>query len=37
MREALGDDALLGQCLPGDSWAAWRTILIAALGEPAYR
>ena len=34
MREALGDDALLGQCLPGDSWAAWRTILIAALGEP---
>jgi hypothetical protein len=34
MREALSDPALLGDALPGDSWSAWRTLLIAAAGEP---
>jgi hypothetical protein len=33
MREALADPTLLGNALPGDSWAAWRIILIAAMGE----
>jgi hypothetical protein len=33
LREALSDPKLLGDALPGDSWAAWRTILIAAMGE----
>jgi hypothetical protein len=34
MREALRDRHLLGDALPGDSWSAWRTLLIAACGEP---
>ncbi len=34
MREALEDPALLGRALPGDSWLAWRVLLIASLGEP---
>jgi hypothetical protein len=33
LREALSDPKLLGDALPGHSWAAWRTILIAAMGE----
>ena len=33
MRQALSDPALLGAALVGDSWAAWRTLLIAAMGE----
>lgn len=33
MREALADPQLLGGALPGDSWLAWRTLLIAAMGE----
>jgi len=33
MRAALTDDDLLGQALQGESWAAWRTLLIAMLGE----
>jgi len=33
MRQALSDPALLGDALPGDSWSAWRTILIASMGE----
>jgi hypothetical protein len=33
IREALMDPQLLGHALPGDSWAAWRTILIACAGE----
>jgi hypothetical protein len=33
MRAALADEALLGQVLPGDSWAKWRIILIALVGE----
>lgn len=34
MREALTDPRLLGLALPGDSWLAWRVLLIAAMGEP---
>jgi len=33
LREALADPALLGTVLAGDSWRAWRTLLIAAVGE----
>jgi len=33
MRRALSDPNLLGLALEGDSWRAWRVILIAALGE----
>jgi hypothetical protein len=32
LRAALEDQALLGRALPGDSWKAWRIILIA-VGE----
>lgn len=34
LRDALSDDALLGRALPGDSWSAWRTLLLATMGEP---
>jgi hypothetical protein len=33
LRRALADPKLLGSVLSGDSWAAWRTLLIAAMGE----
>jgi hypothetical protein len=33
MREALADPQLLGDTLAGDSWSAWRALLIAAMGE----
>src|SRR5450759_1385886 len=33
MRLAL-DRRLLGSALDGDSWATWRTMLIACMGEP---
>ncbi|HJQ59526.1 MAG TPA: hypothetical protein VJ890_21645 [Vineibacter sp.] len=33
MRQALDDPALLGATLQGPSWAAWRVLLIAAMGE----
>jgi len=33
LRQALSDPALLGNTLTGDSWAAWRTLLIASMGE----
>src|SRR5581483_6331970 len=33
MREALTDPALLGDILAGSSWKAWRTLLIAMMGE----
>lgn len=33
MREALTDERLLGGALLGESWSAWRTLLIAAMGE----
>jgi hypothetical protein len=34
MRRALSDTHLLGAALGGDSWLAWRVLLIAAMGEP---
>jgi len=33
IREALSDRALLGSVLEGPSWEAWRTLLIASVGE----
>lgn len=33
MREALTDPELLGGAIPGESWAVWRALLIAAMGE----
>jgi hypothetical protein len=33
MRDALESPALLADALPGESWALWRTLLIAAMGE----
>jgi hypothetical protein len=33
LREALTDPALLGNVLAGDSWSAWRVLLIASMGE----
>jgi hypothetical protein len=33
MREALGAPELLADALRGDSWHAWRVLLIAAMGE----
>lgn len=33
MREALEDKHLLGSIMAGASWLAWRTMLIAAMGE----
>ena len=34
LREALNDKRLLGKALVGPSWHAWRTILLATMGEP---
>ena len=34
MRAALADPNLLGDVIAGPSWSAWRTLLIAAMGEP---
>lgn len=34
MRAALTDPDLFGQVLEGDSWRAWRALLIAGMGEP---
>ena len=33
LRQALSDNNLLGKILTGDSWRAWRILLIAAMGE----
>jgi phage terminase large subunit-like protein len=33
IRRALDDPNLLGDVLAGESWQAWRTLLIAAMGE----
>jgi hypothetical protein len=32
-REAFTTEGLLGTVLPGPSWHAWRTLIIAAMGE----
>ncbi len=34
MRDALADPAIFGTILSGESWAAWRVLLIASQGEP---
>jgi hypothetical protein len=34
LRKALNDPELLGSSMAGPSWSAWRTLLIAAMGEP---
>jgi hypothetical protein len=34
IRKALEDKELLGSSMAGPSWAAWRSLLIAAMGEP---
>jgi hypothetical protein len=34
MRRALEDANLFGSILPGESWASWRILLIAMMGEP---
>jgi hypothetical protein len=34
LRKALSDKKLLGQILAGPSWLPWRTLLLAAMGEP---
>jgi hypothetical protein len=33
IRDALADKQLLGGVLAGPSWQAWRTLMIAAMGE----
>jgi hypothetical protein len=33
IRKALADKKLLGDILVGDSWQAWRVLLIAAMGD----
>jgi hypothetical protein len=33
MRKAVADPLLLGHVMKGESWATWRTLLIAAMGE----
>lgn len=33
IRKALSDKRLLGHVIAGDSWRAWRVLLIAAMGE----
>ena len=34
LRQALEDPELLGSALAGPTWHAWRSLLIAAMGEP---
>ena len=34
LRKALEDPELLGSALAGPTWHAWRSLLIAAMGEP---
>jgi hypothetical protein len=33
LRDALTDPALLGNVLVGESWATWRSLLLASMGE----
>jgi hypothetical protein len=33
LRQALDDPSLLGAALAGPSWHAWRSLLLAAMGE----
>jgi hypothetical protein len=34
LRQALEDPALLGSALAGSTWHAWRSLSLAAMGEP---
>ena len=34
MREALASDRYFGGYLVGDSWVAWRVLLVTIMGEP---
>src|SRR5262245_56896036 len=34
LRNALQSDQLLGDAIPGDTWASWRALLFSILGEP---
>ena len=34
LRKALEDSELLGSALAGPTWQAWRSVLLAAMGEP---
>jgi hypothetical protein len=34
LRKALADPLLLGRTIDGESWRAWRVLLIASVGEP---
>jgi hypothetical protein len=34
LRKALGDPNLLGATLVGESWFAWKVLLLASMGEP---
>jgi hypothetical protein len=34
LRKALNDPQLLGHVISGPTWSTWRTLLIAAMGEP---
>ena len=34
LRKALDDPRLLGSAIPGETWAGWRSLLIATMGEP---
>ena len=34
LRQALEDPSLLGTALAGPSWHAWRSLLLATMGEP---
>src|SRR3954468_12521636 len=34
LRQALADGNLLGDALVGESWAGWKAVLLAAMGEP---
>ena len=34
LRKALEDEQLLGSSMAGPSWAVWRALLIASMGEP---
>jgi hypothetical protein len=36
MRQALAYPDLLGGVLEGESWRAWRVLLIASCGEPLF-
>ena len=33
MRDALASEGYFGRLLSGDSWRAWRTLLVAIVGE----